>query len=377
MKIAIVHDWLVTYAGAERALEQILHCFPEADLFAVIDFFSDEQRNKFLLSKNAKTTYIQKLPFAKTKYRFYLPFMPLAIEQLDLRNYDIIISSSHAVAKGVITGPNQLHISYVYSPMRYAWDLQLQYLFESNLTKGIKSLIVRKLLHKIRIWDFISAARVDEFVGISNFISRRIWKAYRREAVTIYPPVDTDFFMPGAKKENFYFTVSRLVPYKKIDLIVETFAKLPEKKLIIIGDGPQMRRIKKLANNCKNILILGEQTSEIVREHMQKAKAFIFASEEDFGIAPLEAQSCGTPVIAYAKGGCLETIYGLDAEKPTGVFFHEQTIAALTEAINKFESTDIVKPINCRSNALRFSISNFRNNFTDFIAKKTQQYFNN
>lgn len=372
MKTAIVHDWLVTFAGAEHVLEQMLICFPEADLFSVVDFFSEDLRRKHLQGKTARTTFIQKFPFAKKKYRSYLPFMPLAIEQLDLSSYDLVISSSHAVAKGVITCPDQLHISYVYSPMRYAWDLQHQYLRESGLDKGVKSWLARRMLHKMRLWDLRTANGVDEFVGISNFIARRIKKVYGRSAAVIYPPVDVEAFMLKEGKEDFYLTASRMVPYKKIDLIVEAFSKLPNKKLVVIGDGPQMRKIKKLAKS--NIILMGYQPFSVLRDYMQKARAFVFAAEEDFGIAPLEAQACGTPVIAYGKGGCLETIRGLDQENPTGVFFHEQTVESLIAAINEFEIHANIQAIDCRNNALRFSVERFCKEFKTFVEQSYEDF---
>ena len=228
MKIAIVCDWLVTYAGAERVLTEIINCFPQADLFAVIDFLPEDQR-KFIQNKSVTTTFIQRLPLAKKIYRAYLPWMPLAIEQLDVSQYDLVISNSHAVAKGVITGPDQVHISYVHSPMRYAWDLQHQYLKETGLNKGLKGFLVKRLLHKMRLWDYRTPNGVDHFIANSNFIARRIWKIYRREADVIYPPVDTEKFIPKGAKENFYLTASRMVPYKKMDLIVESFAAMPDK----------------------------------------------------------------------------------------------------------------------------------------------------
>lgn len=370
MKIAIVHDWLVTYAGAERVLEQILLCYPDADLFSVIDFFDTKERALHLLNKTAKTTFVQKLPFAQKKYRSYLPLMPFAIEQLDLSGYDIIISSSHAVAKGIITGPDQLHISYVHSPMRYAWDLQHQYLREANLTKGFKSILARYILHKMRVWDVVTANRVDHFIANSNFIARRIKKVYRRDATVIYPPVDTDFFSLGEKKEDFYLTASRMVPYKKIDLIVETFAKMPERKLVVIGDGPLMKKISKIAR--ENIVLLGYQPPEVLRDYMQRAKAFVFAAEEDFGITPLEAGACGTPVIAYQKGGVTETIHGIDSIGPTGLFFTEQTSSSLKNAIFVFEKNlNLFSSFSCRDAILKFAPANFREQLHNFIKNIT------
>lgn len=372
MKIAIVHDWLVTYAGAERVLEQMIKVLPDADLFSVVDFLPETQRF-FILNKPVNTSFIQNFPKARSKYRSYLAFMPFAIEQFDLSNYDLVISSSHAVAKGVITGPDQYHICMCYSPIRYAWDLQHQYLRESGLNKGLKGWMAKWILHKIRIWDLGTANRVDKFIAISDFISRRIEKVYRRTSVIIYPPVYVDdFYAINTIKEDFYLTSSRLVPYKKIDLIVETFSKhFPNKKLIVIGDGPDFKKIKALAGT--NVSLLGYQKFNILKDHLARAKAFIFASEEDFGIAPLEAQASGTPVIAFGKGGALETILGLDSEKPTGVFFRKQTSEALAQAIDIFEiNSHKIHPKNCVENAQRFSDKRFRIEFEKLVKETLQ-----
>ncbi len=369
MKIAIICDWLVTYAGSERVLAEILTCYPEADLFAVVDFLPAGHRG-FIKNKPVTTTFIQQLPFAKKYYRQYLPWMPLAIEQLDVSNYDLIISSSHAVAKGVITGPNQLHVSYVHSPMRYAWDLQHQYLQESGLDRGIKGFIAKKILHKMRIWDQRTANGVDHYLANSNYIARRIEKIYRRDAEVVYPPVDIHRFTPKNDKENFYLTASRFVPYKKIDLIVETFSTMPDKKLIVVGTGPDFNKIKSQA--ASHVELLGYQPDEKLIDLMQRAKAFVFAAEEDFGITPLEAQSCGTPVIAFGKGGTLETMRGLDQENPTAVFFAEQTVSSLTDAIKKFEANaNHLTPENCRKNAERFAPELFQQKFKKIISEKT------
>jgi glycosyltransferase involved in cell wall biosynthesis len=370
MKTAIVCDWLVASGGAEKVLGQLIACFPEADLFAVVDFMSQEQRH-FLRNKSVTTTFIQKLPFAKYKYRSYLPLMPLAIEQLDLSAYQLVISSSHAVAKGVITGPDQLHISYVHSPMRYAWDLQHHYLRETGLHKKWRGLLARFFLHKLRLWDLRSASGVDHFIANSNFIARRIQKTYRREATVIYPPVDIAQFTPHENKENFYLAASRLVPYKKMDLIVESFKQLPEHQLVVIGDGPDFEKIKRKAGS--NVQMLGFQGNENLIYYMQRAKALIFAAEEDFGLVPLEAQACGTPVIAYGKGGALETVRGLNKEKPTGVFFAEQTMEAIVEAINTFEKNPQLFTVeNCVANASLFAPERFREKIKEFVAAKHQ-----
>lgn len=372
MKIAIVCDWLVTYAGAEKVLEQMLNVFPEADLFAVVDFLPEGQRD-FIKNKKVTTTFIQNLPRARKKYRNYLPFMPIAIEQLDLSGYDVVISSSHCVAKGVLTGPDQIHISYVHSPVRYAWDLQHQYLREAGLTHGLKSKVARIIMHYMRIWDTRTSNGVDYFIANSHFIARRIWKCYRREAEVIYPPVDVDKFTFCDKKEDFYLTASRMVPYKKMDLIVEAFSKMPDKQLIVIGQGPDFNKIKKLAG--PNVKLMGYQPDSVLQDYMQRAKAFIFAAEEDFGITPVEAQACGTPVIAYGKGGSLETVRGYgEMEKPTGIFFSNQKVQDLVDAVSSFEeiSQDITAK-DCRENAEKFAISTFREGFKKYLMDKVDK----
>ncbi len=363
MKVAIIHDWLVTIAGAEKVLAELILLYPDADLFSIIDFLDDDQR-KVINGKVATTSFIQNLPAAKTKYRTYLPLMPLAVEQFDLSNYDLVISSSHAVAKGVITGPNQLHICYCHSPIRYAWDLQPQYLKESGLERGIKSLLTRFLLQKIRNWDYRTSNGVDYFISNSNYIAKRIWKIYRRSSETIYPNVSVNDFTMTESKDDFYLTASRMVPYKKIDLIVRAFNLMPDKKLVVIGDGPQMAKVRKSAG--ANITILGYQKFSVLRDYMQRAKAFVFAAEEDFGIIPVEAQACGTPVIAFARGGALETVL----HKKTGIFFDSQTEAAICNAVNTFEHEFEFKPAEIRQHAEKFSPAIFSEKIKFFIDSK-------
>lgn len=361
MKIAIVHDWLTTYAGAEKVLEQLLKLYPQADIFTIVDFLPERDR-AFLVGHKIMTSFIQQLPFAKTKYRNYLPLMSLAVEQFDVSIYDLVISSSHAVAKGIITGPNQKHICICYSPIRYAWDLQHQYLKESGLCQGLKGWIAKYFLHKMRIWDSRTANGVDSFIAISDFIARRIWKVYRRESTIIYPPVDVEAFMLHAVKEDFYLTASRMVPYKKIDLIVEAFSMMPDKKLIVIGDGPDMKKIKAKAG--ANVILMGYQSFEVLRDHMQRARAFVFAAEEDFGIAPVEAQACGTPVIAFGKGGAVETVI----DGVSGVFFENQSVESLCEAVERFEKLNFVPKV-IRENAMRFSVERFKKEMKEFVDK--------
>lgn len=361
MKVAIVHDWLVVYAGAEKVLEQLILLYPEADLFSVVDFLPEPQR-RFLQGKPVRTSFIQKLPFARTKYRHYLGLMPLAVEQFDLSGYDLVISSSHAVAKGVITGPDQLHISYVHTPIRYAWDMQHLYLRGNGLHRGLMGAAARWMLHRMRLWDARTASGIDDIVANSRYIAKRIWKVYRRRSTVIHPPVDIERFSLCERKEDYYMTASRLVPYKRVDLIVEAFGSLPDKRLVVIGDGPDYARIKAMAG--RNVTLLGYQPDETLLEYMQKAKAFVFAAEEDFGIAPVEAQACGTPVIAYGKGGVLETVRGLEREHPTGVFFGEQSVCALVRAVREFErQAHRISYRQCSTQAERYSEAAFRERF--------------
>ncbi len=368
LRVAIVHDWLVTYGGAERVLEQMLILFPNADLFSIVDFLPDQDR-KHLRGRSVTTSFVQRLPMARSKYRNYLPVMPFAIERFDLSSYELVISSSHAVAKGVITGPDQLHICMCYSPMRYAWDLTHQYLRESGLSDGPRGVLAQRMLHRMRSWDVISANRVDEFIAISHYIARRILKTYRRKSSVIYPPVDVNAYDLCQKKEDFYLTVSRMVPYKRIDLIVESFQLMPDKKLIVIGDGPDFAKIRSKAG--ANVTLLGYQPFEVVKDHLQRTRGFLFAAEEDFGIVLIEAQACGTPVIAYGKGAALETIIN----GKTGLLFEQQQTAEIVDAVRKFEQMqDHFDPIEIRKNALRFSQDRFRNELTEFVTSSLASY---
>lgn len=301
--------------------------------------------------------------------------MPLAIEQLDVSAADIVISSAHAVAKGVITGPDQLHISYVHSPIRYAWDLQHQYLRESGLNNGLKGWLAKWVLHKMRIWDCRTANGVDHFVANSQYIARRIKKVYGRDADVIYPPVAVEKFKVGTEKSDFYLTASRMVPYKRIGLIVEAFNAMPDKKLIVIGDGPEFEKIKKSA--ASNVTIMGYQPFDVLKQHMEKAKAFVFAAEEDFGIIPVEAQACGTPVIAFGKGGALETVIPMGCNEPTGVFFSQQTSKSIIDAIQVFENNiGLFTPESCRKNAERFSQERFEREFNIYVDSKWTEFCN-
>jgi len=364
IKKALVHDWFSVYAGAEKCVESFTNIWDDFEVYSLIDFLSDEDREIILKGKKAHTSFIQNLPKAKTKYRNYLPFFPLAIEQHDLSKYDVILSSSHAVAKGVLTHSNQLHISYVHTPIRYAWDLYHQYLKESGLDTGLKGKLAKYFLHKIRIWDVITANRVDHYIANSHYIARRIKKVYGKESTVIYPPVDVKRFKLYEEKEDFYLIASRMVPYKKIDLIVEAFSKT-DKKLIVIGTGPDMQKIKSFAKD--NVEFLGFAADDVLLDYMQRAKAFVFAAEEDFGIVPVEAQACGTPVICLGKGGTKETV----VDGVTGVHFEEQTVEKLLNALERFEENhSAFNAKKIRDHALKFSKERFEKEIEAFVNEK-------
>jgi glycosyltransferase involved in cell wall biosynthesis len=375
MKTAIIHEWMTSYVGSEHVVEQMLLCYPQADLFCLVENLPADQKG-FLHGKQPQTSFIQRLPWGPTHYRQYLPLLPLAVEQFDVSRYDLVISSSHAVAKGVLTGPDQLHICMCHSPIRYAWDLQHQYLKEARLEKGPKSWLTRWILHQVRQWDVRTANGVDSFIATSQFIARRIWKTYRRESTVIHPPVNIERFNFQEEKEDFYLTASRMVPYKKVDLIVETFASMPEKHLVVIGEGPDFEKVK--AKATANVEMVGYQPYESMENYMKKARAFIFAAEEDFGITPLEAQACGTPVIAYGKGGSLETIRNLEHAQPSGLFFAEQSTSSLKAAIETFENLppNTIRPAACRANALRFRPERFQEEFSAFVAAEWEKFQN-
>ena len=370
LKTAIVHEWLVNYAGSERCVESFTNIWQDAPVFTLVDFLNEDERRIILKGKKTNTSFIQKLPFARTQHRKYLPLFPLAIEQFDLNAYDLVLSSSHAVAKGVLTNSYQLHICYCYTPMRYAWDLYHIYLKEAGLLSGISGLTAKMILHKLRTWDIISSNRVDYFIAISNHISKRIKKTYNRDSVVIYPPVDVHLFESQSDKEDFYLTASRMVSYKRIDIIVDAFSAMPDKKLVVIGDGPEMKKIKSKAG--KNVEILGYQAFASLKSYMQKAKAFVFAAEEDFGIIAVEAMACGTPVIALNKGGASETV----SDNNTGILFDHQSPQSVKEAVLKFESIqDKFDPSIIRAHSLQFSRNIFEEKIKQFIDEKSNDFF--
>ncbi|MGJ5813896.1 glycosyltransferase [Paludibaculum fermentans] len=357
MRVAIVHDWSVGYAGSERVVEQLIALFPQADLYFVADFIPPTQR-AFLAGRTPATTFIQHLPWARRFVRHYLPLMPMAVETIDLSGYDVILSSSHAVAKGVLTAPGQTHICYCHTPLRYAWDLQHEYLREAGLTHGFRRAAAIGLLHYLRIWDVRTTHSVDLFIANSNFIAARIRRVYGRDSVVVYPPVDTEYYTLSEEKRSYYFTASRLVPYKRIGLLLDAFRQMPGRRLLIAGAGPDLARYRHDAP--PNVELLGAVPQSTLRQLMQHARAFVFAAEEDFGIVLAEAQACGTPAICYGRGGALDIV----VEEETGLFFRQPSPLSLCEAVGRLEArTAGWDPHHIRRNALRFSVQSFHSNF--------------
>jgi hypothetical protein len=326
-----------------------------------VDHLKPSERG-FLGGRQVTTSFLQRIPFGEKHFRKLLFLLPSAIESLDLSGFDVVLSSSHAVAKGILTGPEQLHLCYCHSPMRYAWDQQHEYLRQAGLTRGLKSLYARSMLHYLRLWDVRTTHGVDHFVANSSFIARRIEKIYRRQSTVIHPPVDTESFQLERCKEDFYFAAARFVPYKRLDLIVQAFALSPSKKLVIAGDGPLLKHCKRLAT--PNVEFVGYQSDAGLRNLMQRARAFVFAAEEDFGITVVEAQACGTPVICYRRGGVLDTVI----PGCTGLFFPEQTPESLASVLDQFEKIEgSFEPERIRANAERFRASEFRRRFSELF----------
>lgn len=359
-RVAIVHEWFETWSGAEQVVEQLVQLFPHADLFGVVDHLSDEDRAR-IGSRKIQSSFIQSLPFSRKLFRAYLPLMPLAIEGLDLSGYDLVISSNHSVAKGVITGPGQVHISYMHSPMRYAWDIRHQYVDRDNWRSRLSAMLRAPLLHYLRLWDRSSGAGVDHFVANSRYIAQRIEKVYRRSAEVIYPPVAESYYRPVQPAENHYVVVSRLVRYKRIDLLVEAFRLLPEQQLVIIGDGPESERLQKMAS--ANVRFTGKVDQGELLRLLCKAKGFVYAGEEDFGIAVAEAQAVGVPLIVFARGGQSEIGSSMGMES-----FSEQQATAIADAVRRSAQRDYDRQAIAES-ARRFSEARFRDEFAALVTQ--------
>lgn len=359
IKIAIVHEWFTTWSGSEAVLEQILFCFPDADLFA-LSHCPDAEGVKRLAGRQVKTSFIQKLPFGRKHPQFWLPILPLAIERLDLSGYDIVISNSHCVAKGVIVPPHCMHIAYVHSPARYAWDMRLEY--QRRIPMLLRPLWAWAM-HRLRAWDSESSRRPDALACNSAYIARRIEHVWRRPAEVIHPPVDVAEFTLGGERDDVFVAASRMVGYKKMPMIAQAFAEMPSRRLRIIGDGPDMKKIRAIAQRAPNIEVLGRVDRAVLIGELQRARAFIFAAEEDFGIAPVEAMSCGTPVIAFERGGVTESV----VNGVTGIFFPDQSVESLKMAVANFSALPHFAADICRRRAMDFAPQIFRSKFIDFV----------
>ena len=365
-RTAVVHDWLVTWRGGENVLSEVLGLIPDADLYSLVDFLPPGLRHR-IGERRARTSFIQNVPFASTRFRWLLPAFPAAIERLDLRAYDRIVSISHAVAKNVRVLPGQAHLSYCLTPMRYAWDLREDYLASVGARRGPRRWVAERLLDRLQAWDRRASARVTAFAAISQHVARRIERAYGRSAQVIYPPVDVDFFAPAERPtRDYYLTGGQWVAYKRVDAIVEAFRSLGDRRLVVAGDGPEARKVRAAAG--PNVAFAGEVPRERLRELLQHARAFVFAAEEDFGILPVEAQACGTPVIALSRGGTAETIVTA-GDGAGGVSFVDQRPATIADAVRRFEAREhTIDSAACRRNALRCSTQRFRAEFRDWLA---------
>ena len=362
MKVAIVHYWLVNMRGGEKVLEALCELYPQADIFTHV--FDPSAIPETIKRHKITTTFIQRLPFAHKKYQTYLPLMPLALEQLDLRGYDLVISSESGPAKGVVTSPGSLHICYCHTPMRYVWDMYHDY---RNQAGWLTAMFMRPLIHYLKIWDFVSAARVDHFVANSRFVASRIEKHYRRSADVIYPPVATSDFSVSPEHDDFYLVVGQFVRYKRVDIAVEACNRLG-KRLVVIGDGEALDELRRTAG--PNAKILGRQPFSVIRDHFSRCRALLFPGIEDFGIVPVEAMACGKPVIAFKAGGALETVI----EGTTGVFFEEQTPEALCAAIAWFEAHEnSFIPAKIAQHAAQFDKALFKERIAALISRKLDE----
>ncbi|MBV7407494.1 glycosyltransferase [Maritimibacter sp. DP1N21-5] len=370
LDVGIVHDWFAMIAGSERVVEQMLKVYPGAPVYTLYDFLTDDERSALVGHSPVHVSALNRLPGVHRYYRHLLLQGTRAIEAFDVTAHDVVLSSSHALAKGVLTAPHQKHIAYVHSPARYAWDLTHEYM--ASLTGplgGLKRHLAREMMHRFRLWDMRTAPSVDVFVANSDFIRQRIWKVYRREAEVIYPPVDTAGFHSDSetRQEHFLFA-SRLVPYKNAHLVVEAFSRRPDLKLKVIGDGSEMRRVRALAG--PNVVVLGHVSFDRLRHEMASARALVFAALEDFGIAPVEAQAAGTPVICLGQGGTAETVRPLGTDAPTGVWYQDLTVDSLLGAVDRFiEAETEIRPAACRTNAARFSQEAFRRNLGELVTR--------
>ena len=367
IRVALVHHWFVSLAGGERVADTIASMFPNADVFTL--FLDKRKLPPAIEKRKIETSVLDKIPAARRVHRHLLPLYPLAVEMLDLSGYDLVITSDSGPMKGVVTGLDATHICYCHSPMRYLWDGYSAYLREMS---PVMRPIFGLASHYVRNWDYSAAQRVDHFIANSNYVAKRIWKYYRRGSTVIHPPIDTSNSFLAKKQEDYYLSVGRLVPYKRIDLLIDACNQL-SRRLVVVGDGPQMKTLKKRAG--KNIQFLGEVQESDLSEIYARCRALLFAADEDFGMVPLEAQSFGRPVIAYGKGGSLETVLGGftpitadDTGGLTGVFFQEQTCASLAGAILNFEACEHrFVPEQIQQHAYKFDASVFAKRLRTFV----------
>jgi glycosyltransferase involved in cell wall biosynthesis len=368
LRVGLVTDWITSKGGAEQVVAAAAGLYPYAPIHTLVKQPPRPGERDLFEGRDLRTSFIQRLPLARSRYRAYMPLMPVAIEQFDLDEFDIVISFSHAVAKGVLTRADQLHVSYVNSPVRYAWDLHHQYLREAGLARGVRSALARAALSRLRTWDAASANRADVFIGNSRNVARRIWKVYRRHAHVVYPPVAVERFDPGREREDFFLVTSRLVPYKRVDLVVAAFSQigLP---LVVIGDGPERAKVRAAAG--PNVRVIGYQSDEVVRDHMERCAAFVFAAEEDFGIVAVEAQAAGAPVIGFGRGGLLETV---DPGR-TGILFGEQTVTSLQSAVHQFVGErERYDSRLCRANAEQFTTLRFQHGLEQIVDRAYSRF---
>ncbi len=358
LKVAIVHYWLVNERGGEKVLAALCDLFPEADVYTHV--LDGDKTFSFLRGRRVFTSFIQKLPWAVTWYQNYLPLMPLALEQLDLSGYDLVLSSESGPAKGVLTSAGTTHICYCHSPMRYLWDMYHGYLRSAG---WLKKVIMVPVFHYLRMWDRLSADRVDHFIANSENVARRIQKHYRREADVVHPPVDLEAFEPSENRQDYYLMVGELVGYKRADLVVRAFQH-QDRRLVVVGDGEQMALLKRLAG--PNVTLLGRCPAAELRRRYSECRALIFPGEEDFGIVPVEAMASGSPVIAFGRGGALETV----REGVSGMFFHEQTEEAVRDALDRFEAVEeLFQPEEVRLSVQHFSVERFKGEILERVLR--------
>ncbi|GIM30240.1 glycosyl transferase [Clostridium polyendosporum] len=361
MKVALVHEWLTNMAGSERVVINFKELYKEAPIYTTM--YNPEKLDKELQDIDVRTSFLQKK--VKKGHQRYLPFMPMAFESFDLNGYDVVLSSSSSCAKGVVTNPSTMHVCYCHTPMRYAWEFYYEYADKTDIGK-FKKLFLKYFMNYMRMWDRLAADRVDYFIANSENVARRIWKHYRKESVVIHPPVRCKLFNIGKEDGDFFLILSRLVAYKRLDLAVEAFNELGL-PLVIIGDGEEREKLQSMAKG--NIIFLGRQPDEVIKEYYSKCRAFVFPGEEDFGITPLEAQASGRPVIAYGKGGALETVI----EGKTGIFFNDQTVTSLVDAVKEFEKMSFDK-LEIRKHAETFDEEIFKKKIESFINEKYEEF---